>query len=99
MNLGKLAQETDIMQIWNIKQKTFTIMRSTWRLKVFVIKWDLSESGKRRDVFSTANCLSLPMEGKHKLDNLDRYFYREKDHTKSTRCDGGKNIRGFQSIG
>lgn len=75
MNLGKLAQETDIMQIWNIKQKTFTIMRSTWRLKVFVIKWDLSESGKRRDVFSTANCLSLPMEGKHKLDNLDRQIF------------------------
>ena len=70
MNLGKLAQETDIMQIWNIKQKTFTIMRSTWRLKVFVIKWDLSESGKRRDVFPTANCLSLPMEGKHKLDKI-----------------------------
>lgn len=72
MNLGKLAQETDIMQIWNIKQKTSSIMRSSWRLKVFVIKWDLSESGKTGDVFSAANCLSLPMEGKHKLDNRER---------------------------
>ena len=91
MNLGKLAQETDIMQIWNIKQKTFTIMRSTWRLKVFVIKWDLSESGKRRDVFPTANCLSLPMEGKHKLDKITIDISTiEKRITKSQRGVTGK---------
>ena len=91
MNLGKLAQETHIMQIWNIKRKTFTIMRSTWRKEVFVIKWDLSESGKRRDVFPTANCLSLPMEGKHKLDKITIDISTiEKRITKSQRGVTGK---------